>query len=80
MKATTEMEIRISGGRIVKAQTWTDGTCRLTIEIAPKSEEKPKSVHSNPTAKTSETTERTGGYGPGMSAFWDDEWGHTGCP
>lgn len=71
MKTTTEMEIKVSGGRIVGAEVSADSACKLTMEV--KAEENPKDVSSKNLATTS------GGYGPGMSAFWDDEWDQTGC-
>lgn len=78
MKATTEMEIKITGGRIIGADLSVDGVCKLTVEAEFETEQKPKDIPSDTPDKTPET-ERTGGYGPGMSAFWDDEWDRTGC-
>lgn len=79
MKATTEMEIKITGGWIIDANLSADGVCKLTVEVETETEQEPKDIPSVTPDKTTETTERTGGYGPGMHAFWDDEWDQTGC-
>lgn len=71
MKATTEMEIKITGGRIIGAEISADGVCKLTVEVEAKTEEKPKVVTSETPTKTPEieqTVGYTGGYGP---HFWD---------
>ena len=94
MSATAEMEIRISGGRIVRAETWTNGTCRLTIEVEVGGEQKevPSKTPADPievkhegestdvTSKDMSSDHVVGGYGPGGSGMDDfDEWDQTGC-
>lgn len=40
-KATTEIEVQVSGARVVNSEVRSDGTCKLTIEIVlPENEEK----------------------------------------
>ena len=39
MKATTEMKIKVSGGRILETFVEPDGSCKLTIEVADVSKE-----------------------------------------
>lgn len=81
MKTTAEMEISVSGGRIIKAQTWTNGTCKLTIELDPKPEERPKDVPSKTPTEVSKPEQGQGGYGRGYEDIEDFyEWDHTGCP
>ncbi len=46
MKTTTELEIKITGGRIVSTEVSSDGVCKLTVEVEAKAEEKPKDVPS----------------------------------
>ena len=78
MKAITEMEIKITGGRIIGADVLADGVCKLTVKVDAEAEQKPQDVPSDTPTKTLET-EQTGGRGPGMSAFGDDEFEQTGC-
>lgn len=83
MKATVEMEIKVSGGRIIKAQTWTDGTCKLLVEVNPESEKKPKDISSKTPAEVSKPEQGQGCYGrgPGYEDIDDFyEYDHTGCP
>lgn len=44
MNATTEMEIKITGGRIIGADVSADGVCKLTVEV--EAEQKPEEVPS----------------------------------
>lgn len=44
MKATTELEIKITGGRIIGADLSADGVCKLTVEAEAEEED---SIHSS---------------------------------
>lgn len=53
MKTTTEMEIKITGGRIVNITLSEDGVCKLNVEVEAKQESEAK-AEDNTKAKARE--------------------------
>lgn len=93
MKATTEMEVKITGGRIVDANMSADGICRLTVEVEARNKEKVVTseisadpVEVKPEEKLTDVSSKNqsangiGGYGPGYEDI-DDFWQYDsqGC-
>lgn len=85
MKATTEMEIKITGGRIIGADLSADGVCKLTVEAEFETEQEPKKVPSKTLDETAAVKPEKKvrdccGYEHGYNGYGDfEEWDQTGC-